>query len=106
MSDEKKVFHVFDQQTIYEFHQLITAIGKEMNTDNQTWYTLVEAGDYLRCSPTTLRRNMQKGSLRYERIGGKGGIRVHRKWLDAFMLGLNAKRMSPVQKRLLEDLYR
>ena len=108
MSDESKVFHVFDQQTIYEFHQLITAIGKEMNNDNQTWYTVAEAGVYLRCSDRTIHRCMQKGTLRYERMntGGKSGpIRFHRHWLDAFMMGFNAKRMSPVQKRLLADLY-
>jgi len=105
MTDEQRVFHVFDQQTIKEFHTLIYSIGLEMNMKDQTWYTVAEAGEYLRCSPTTIRRCMQIGTLRYKRINQKGGIRFHRRWLDAFMLGLNAKRMSPVQKRLLSGLY-
>jgi excisionase family DNA binding protein len=76
-----------------------------MNQDNQTWYTIDDAADYLRCSNRSIRRFIQNGSLHSTRMESKGGIRIHRKWLDAFMMGLNAKRMSPVQKRLLEDLY-
>lgn len=108
MTDEKKVFHVFDEQTIHEFRELIIAIGKEMNVDNQTWYTVAEAAEYLRCSDRTIRRAVQLGGLRSEMLrtgSSRGGLRFHKRWLDAYMLGLHSRRMSPVQKKLLEDLY-
>lgn len=108
MTEEKKLFHVFDEQTIHEFRELIISISKEMNVDNQTWYTVAEAAEYLRCSDRTIRRAVQVGGLRCEQLrtgGTRGSLRFHRRWLDAYMLGLNARRMSPVQKRLLDELY-
>jgi excisionase family DNA binding protein len=101
-----RVYHIFDQRTIDDFKNLIIAIGEEVKSA-QVWYTTAEAAKYLRCSPRTIGRATQLRKLRSERLqtgGSKGGVRFHRRWLDAFVLGLNARRLSPVQKRLLEDL--
>jgi len=104
--DSDRVYHIFDQGTIDEFKELIISIGDEMQSV-QSWFTVAEAADYLRCSKRTIGRAVQTGGLRAEKLrtGGKrGGPRFHRQWLDAFVLGFNARRLSPTQKRLLEDL--
>ncbi|NQV34264.1 MAG: excisionase family DNA-binding protein [Phycisphaeraceae bacterium] len=104
--DTDKIYHIFDQRTIDEFKGLIIAIGAELQKV-QTWYTVAEAAEYLRCSKRTIGRAVQSGGLRSERLNAgesRGGLRFHHHWLDAFVLGFNAKRLSPVQKRLLADL--
>ena len=104
--DPDRVYHIFDQGTIDEFKELIISVGEECKSV-QTWYTTAEAAEYLRCSPRTIGRATQIGKLRSERLqtgGSKGGARYHRHWLDAFVLGFNARKLSPIQKRLLENL--
>ena len=103
---ENRVYHIFDLETISEFKELVIAIGEDLTTV-QTWYTTAEAAEYLRCSTRTIGRARQIGTLRFERFDtglSKGGIRYHRRWLDAFVLGFNARKLSPIQKRLLNDI--
>jgi excisionase family DNA binding protein len=99
-------YHIFDQGTIDEFKELIISIGEEVQSI-QTWFTVAEAADYLRCSKRTIGRAVQTGGLRAEKFktgGERGGTRFHRQWLDAFVLGFNARRLSLTQKRMLEEL--
>ena len=104
--ESNRIYHTYDQDTINEFKELIIAI-KEYFSSVQTWYTSAEAAEYLRCSVRTIGRATQLGKLRSERLqtgGSRRSVRFHRRWLDAFVLGFNAKKLSPTQKRLLEDL--
>jgi excisionase family DNA binding protein len=104
--DEKRVYHIFGQETINEFKELIIAIGVDLSTV-QTWYTTAEAAEYLRCSVRTIGRASQTGKLRSGRLqtgGSRRSVRFHRRWLDAFILGFNARKLSPTQKRLLDNL--
>ena len=104
--DENRVYHTFDLGTIDEFKELIISIREDLSTV-QTWYTTAEAAEYLRCSVRTIGRARQIGTLRFERFdtgGSKGGVRYHQRWLDAFILGFNARKLSPTQKRILDNL--
>ena len=105
--EEKRTYHLFDDQTIQEIKDLIIAIGNEMKTE-QTWFTAKEAAEYLRCSARTLGRIVSLGKVKHERLdtgSGRKSLRFHRKWLDAYVLGFGKGGLSPVKKRLLAELY-
>jgi len=107
--EENRIYHLWDDHTIQEIKDLIIAIGNEMNAD-QTWFTTSEAAEHLRCSSRTIGRAVSVGKLKYERLDtggtpGRGPLRFHRKWLDAYVLGYGKGGLSPVKKRLLADLY-
>ena len=50
-------------------------------------FTVTEAAKYLRCGPKTIRRLVRIGRLPHRKIDRKGTIRIHKKALDAFVLG-------------------
>ena len=108
--EEKRIYHLWDDHTINEIKNLIIAIGKEMNFSDQAWFTTAEAAEYLRCSIRTIGRAVSLGKVRVERLDtggrpGRGPLRFHRKWLDAYVLGFGKGGLSPVKKRLLAELY-
>ena len=59
---------------------------------SQTWYTILEAKDYLRISVSTLRNAIKAGNLKATRSNGNvGKIILHISWLDEFILRGDAK---------------
>ena len=54
-------------------------------TDGQQVFTTREAGEVLRCSESTVQREVKAGRLRCFRTGSR--IRITRKQLDEFMEG-------------------
>jgi excisionase family DNA binding protein len=64
------------------------------------WLTLQQAADAAQVGPKLLRREIKAGRLRAAKIGGRGDIRIHREWLDAWLVAsstpieLTARRAS------------
>jgi excisionase family DNA binding protein len=50
----------------------------------QTWLTVTEAAEHLRCSPKTIYRLVQQRRLRAAQIGGKRALRFRVEWLDEY----------------------
>jgi excisionase family DNA binding protein len=50
------------------------------------WLTVREATHIAKCGPKTLRREIAAGRLRAARIGGRRDIRIHRDWIDEWLL--------------------
>ena len=75
------------------------------------WMTTVEAAQYLRCSPRKIEDITHKGLLPFSRqdpTSSRSSRRYHRNHLDAYLLtGKNpvAQRLSPGEKRLVEELH-
>ncbi|HCG46495.1 MULTISPECIES: excisionase family DNA-binding protein [Corynebacterium] len=53
-----------------------------------TWLTTEEAANYLRCSPTHVRRALRRGDLRGVLFGKT--YRIRREWADSYMEGMAA----------------
>ncbi len=54
---------------------------------SQTWYTILEAKDYLRVSVSTLRNAIKAGHLKSTRSNGNvGKILIKGIWLEEFIL--------------------
>jgi hypothetical protein len=56
--------------------------------EQQQWFTTAEAAVYLRTSVTALKKHVQRGTLRPDAFGLRGGFRGHRyarDTLDAFV---------------------
>lgn len=50
------------------------------------WLTITEATHVAKCGARLLRREINAGRLRAARIGGRRDIRIHRDWIDAWLL--------------------
>ena len=64
----------------------------------RTWYTLREAGEYLRCGVTSVRRLIDEGKLKSYRLDQekeKSNILIHRKDLDSLVLFGKCKGLMP-----------
>ncbi len=99
--DEKN----YSSTQLSEVMTLLRSISKELYSNH--WYTTKEAAGYLRISERSIRRAMETGRLKYARFGDgkRGSIRFTRKWLDAYALGFNGKRLTAGQKLILAELY-
>ena len=76
-----------------------------------SWLTAQEAAAYLHCSPRQIESLTSKGLLPYGRqdpTKSKSPRLYHRKHLDAYLVtGRNPSkpRLSPVERRLVEELF-
>jgi hypothetical protein len=70
----------------------------------QNWLSLAEARLYIGLSISTLRKAINNGLLKHKRLNGYGKIMIHRQWLDAYILGYDAKRLTRPQKHEITDL--
>ena len=53
------------------------------------WFNLSRASEYTLFSQRTLKRYIDRGVLRYSRIGRE--YRFHQSWLDGFLMGYEKK---------------
>jgi excisionase family DNA binding protein len=53
--------------------------------DTQTWLTLKEAAQHVRCGPKTVYREVSAGRMRAARVGGRRELRFRREWLDQWL---------------------
>ncbi len=73
----------------------------------QTWYTLREAGEYLRCGVTSVRRLIDEGKLKSYRLyqeKEKSTILIHRKDLDSLVLFGKCKGLNPREQQRLKAM--
>ena len=50
------------------------------------WLTIAEARQVAKCGSKVLYREIKAGRLRAARIGSRRDIRIHREWIDAWLL--------------------
>jgi excisionase family DNA binding protein len=71
------------------------------------WFTLKEAGEYLRCGVTTVRRLIDEGQLRSHRLDQrveKSTILLHRKDMDALVLCGRSRGLQPREQKLVRTM--
>lgn len=61
------------------------ARGRSLPTDTP-WYTVAQASCVPQCQPKLLYREIQAGRLRAARIGARRDLRIHRDWLDEWLV--------------------
>lgn len=54
--------------------------------ESSPWLTVKESADLAKCGPKTIRREVAAGRLRAARIGGRRDIRIHRDWIDQWLV--------------------
>ncbi|MBT3632302.1 MAG: helix-turn-helix domain-containing protein [Candidatus Marinimicrobia bacterium] len=72
-----------------------------------TWYTLKEAGEYLRCGVTSVRGLIKEGKLksyRLDQMKEKSTILLHRKDLDSLVLFGRCKGLMPRERQRLNTM--
>ena len=65
------------------------------------WFNLSRASEYTLFSQRTLERYIDRGVLRYSRIGRE--YRFHQSWLDGFLMGFG-KKITPKQLKEINSL--
>ena len=63
-----------------------------------TWLNIKEASDYLRTSTRSIRRAMNKGHLRRDKVGGR--YLFHKNWLDSFACGFGPRLSASQMNRI------
>ena len=52
----------------------------------ETWRTVAEAAQHVRCGKRTIYLAVQQGKLRAARLGGRRELRFLTEWIDAWLL--------------------
>jgi|APSaa5957512622_1039677.scaffolds.fasta_scaffold33907_2 excisionase family DNA binding protein len=99
MIDHKSIDELFDRLSpeVLEFFDSILQ-RMILVERTRTWYNLREAGEYLRCGVTTIRRLIDEGKLksyRLDQVKEKCTILIHRKDLDSLVLFGRCKGLMP-----------
>lgn len=55
------------------------------------WLTVAEAAERARCGAKVIYQAVAAGQLRAARLAGRRAIRIHRTWVDQWLLGLAAE---------------
>ncbi len=97
---EKQTLDEVIEQLTPEVLEVFDSILRRMIQVNRTrtWYSLREAGEYLRCGVTSVRRLIDEGKLKSYRLDQekeKSNILIHRKDLDSLVLFGKCKGLMP-----------
>ncbi len=57
-----------------------------MTSGPSDWLTIKESCPVAKCGPKLIYREIKAGRLRAARIGGRRDLRIHRSWIDEWLM--------------------